>query len=227
MSIHRFKDRRDAGHLLARHLSKEIAGPDLVVTALPRGGVEIGFEIANYLSVALTILIVRKLGSPMQPELAIGAIASGGHTYLNQELIARLGIEKEEIAAVIAKETLELKRREERYSIGIGHQSWQDKKVLIVDDGIATGATMQVAIDAIRAEKPKFLGVAVPVATVSTVERMTRQVDRCFVLQTPDEFSAIGEFYESFPPVSDDEVVSLLQEARARLHHDNKHGNKT
>jgi putative phosphoribosyl transferase len=227
MSRHPFKDRSEAGHLLARHLAKEIAGPDLVVIALPRGGVVVGFEIARYLNVPLDIIVVRKLGAPMQPELAIGAIASGGHTFLNHDLISKLHIGSKEIESTIEEERIELARRENAYLANRERPSLAKKKILIVDDGIATGATMQVAIQAVRSQGPRYLAVAVPVASLGSIELLSRQVDRSFVLQMPEEFGAVGEFYESFPPISDDEVVTLLKDAQVRLHHDNNHEHKT
>ena len=224
---HPFSNRSEAGHLLARHLAKEIAGPNLLVVALPRGGVVVGNEVSSYLEVPLEILIVRKIGAPHQPELALGAVASTGEKYLNQRLISQLKVSEEEINSVVVRESAEVLRREKIYGKSVGIPELSGKKVLIVDDGIATGATVKVAIQALRKGEPSYLALAVPVASLNSIESLSRLVDRCFVLQTPEEFDAVGDFYESFPPVSDDEVVSLLKEARARLHHGIRHDDKT
>jgi putative phosphoribosyl transferase len=220
MSIHPFKDRKEAGHLLARHLAKELAGPDLIVVSLPRGGVVVGYEIATYLNVPMEILVVRKIGAPDQLELAIGAIASGNFTYLNKELIKILHLSENDVTAVIDRETKELHRREERYQVNRSKLSLAGKKILVVDDGIATGATISVAIEALKQKKPAYIAIAVPIATLKTIELFARKVDRCFALQTPESFNAVGEFYQSFPPVSDDEVVNLLKESRVRLRYE-------
>lgn len=217
---HPFRDRKEAGVLLARRLREEISTEQLLLIALPRGGMVIAGEISRALKLPIEPLIVRKIGAPEQPELAIGAISSGGFIYLNDEIIRALGIDARTVEAVRSRELMELERREERYGIKNGSQlkaKVEGTRVLIVDDGVATGATMKVAIRALRAMNPKYLAIAVPVASMSIVEEMHRSVDAVFALRTPMELGAVGEFYENFAPVSDDEVLSILNESRRAI----------
>ena len=207
-----FRDRNEAGQLLARHLQQEVAQADWLVVALPRGGVVIGYEISRALDVPLEILIIRKLGAPKQPELAIGAVASGGFVYLNQTLIDQLGIQVEVISRIRQSALRELARREELYRPHSPGISIRGKKVLLVDDGIATGASIEVALRAIKAAQPASIAIAVPVVSIGTLERLHRFVDRIFALQTPMELGAIGEFYDVFEQVTDDVVIQMLDE---------------
>lgn len=208
--MHRFQDRVEAGQLLARHIESSASPrPDLVV-ALPRGGVIVAAEISRKLHLPLEILLVRKLGAPSQPELAIGAIASGGFIYLNQNLIERLGITSEEIAAIRKREECELERRESRYRIRRAQLNLAAKHLVLVDDGIATGATIEVAIRAIKAARPASLAVATPVAALPAIEQLHRLVDHVHALQVPNDLGAIGEFYREFNQVSDEEVIQAL-----------------
>lgn len=209
----RFADRREAGELLARRLEADLPGEEFIVIALPRGGIVIGFAIAKRLLAPLDILIVRKLGAPGQSELAIGAIASGGYIILNQDLIERLHIGPKEIDEVKHEAEAELHRREVRYKRAGSRTQYADRNVLLVDDGIATGSTMDVAIRAIRAAQPKSLRIAVPVAALEAIERLHRSVDHIYALQVSNDLGSISEFYEAFPKVSDDEVVALLARA--------------
>lgn len=207
----RFRNRIEAGQLLARHLRKELAQANLAVVALPRGGVVIGFEIAKLLSIPLEILLIRKIGVPGEPELALGAVASGGFIFLNEDLIKHQGIDAESVNRLKLNALRELTRRESRYESLIRTESLRDKDLLIVDDGIATGASIEVAIRALKAIGPKSIAIAVPVASLQAVERLHRVVDRIYALQTPQHLGAIGEFYEEFEEVTDEDVLTMMQ----------------
>ena len=205
----RFESRKGAGRLLADRLKKY--GKDCLVLAIPRGGVVIGAEIARALSCALDVIIIRKLGAPGNPELAIGATTSRGGKVLDQKLIDKLQATSEYVNSELEKQILEAKRRESLYT----KEKKLDllgKTVILVDDGIATGATVEAAIHAVREEAPTKVILAIPVAPSQTVERLRIQVDELVVLSTPEQFWAIGEFYDDFPQVSDEEVLKILQE---------------
>ena len=210
--IHQFADRREAGLLLANHLKERFLNKNAVVVALPRGGLAVGLPVAKALKVQMRALVVRKLGAPQQPELAIGALASGGFIYLNQHLIDSLRVTEDELTAIKDRESRELLRREALLNTAGVKLEVQDLDVLLVDDGIATGATIEVAIRALKAGRPKSISVAVPVASLHSVEQLHRHVDHVFALQTPNYMEAIGDFYESFPQVSDEEALRLLEE---------------
>jgi putative phosphoribosyl transferase len=208
----RFRDRRDAGELIANHLAHQGQKFDLVV-ALPRGGVEVALPISMRLKIPLDILIVKKLGAIKQPELALGAIASGGYIYINYDLCRDLKVSQREIAHTRLEASRALLAREERLLHGRERPNWTGKKVLIVDDGIATGATMEVAIRAVKARQPDSLAVAVPVASISAIERLHRRIDHVFALQSPTNLGSVSEFYRTFPEVSDEEVANMLDDA--------------
>lgn len=210
----KYENRSEAGDFLAIHLEQEIPKLNLVVLALPRGGVEVALPIAIRMRAPLEVLVVRKLGAPKQNELALGAIASGGFIYLNQDLADDLKVTPKQIAKIRDRETRELERRESLYYQGRERMTLADKRVLIVDDGIATGATMEVAIRAVKASQPKALYVAVPVASLSAIERLHRFCDYIYSLQTPSIMGAIGEYYENFMQVSDERVIQVLAEAK-------------
>ena len=212
-----FHDRHEAGELLAHRLKNQRARFDLVI-ALPRGGVEVAFPIARELEIPLDLLIVKKLGAPGQPELAIGAIASGGFAYINYELCRNLGISQREVTAIRYAASKALVAREEALNKGRPRPSWSGKQILLVDDGIATGATMEVAIRAINAQRPASLAVAVPVAALSAVERLHRRIDNVYALHTPSILGAVGEFYEEFTQVSEEEVASMIDQIERRRH---------
>lgn len=197
---------------MAERLSHYKNTPGGLVLALPRGGVVVGYEIAKALSLPLDVLVVRKLGAPYQPELAMGAIASGGIEILDDDTIADLGITQDEIAAEIAVERLELERREKRYRENQPPLEVAGKTVLLVDDGIATGSTMSAALAALRKQQPKRLVVAVAVGPTSTMERLRGEADEVVCLMTPYPFQAISLWYEDFPQTSDEEVRNLLSE---------------
>lgn len=218
MTLHRYKNREEAGALLARHLHNELSDTDLTLVALPRGGIVIASEIAKKFGIPINLLIVRKLGVPEQPELAMGAISSGGYIYLNDDVIDSLGISPEEITTVQERERRELTRREREYGLSEDRplrSAVEGNRVLIIDDGVATGATMKVALRALKAMNPRFLAIAVPVATLSFVEEAHRTVDAVYTLQTPPELGAVGEYYEDFSPVDDGRVLDLLGHGKA------------
>lgn len=213
-----FKDRNQAGALLAERLVAlgYDRQPNLLVFGLPRGGVPVAFQVARRLGAPLEVWVVRKLGTPGHEELAMGAIASGGGRVLNQEIVDSLQISAQAIAAVEQQELAELERRERLYR---GQRPFPDlsgKTVLLVDDGLATGATMKAAIAAARQKKPARLVVAVPVAPPDTVAEIQALVDEVVCLETPAFFQAVGLWYEHFPQTSDEEVLALLQAAAAR-----------
>jgi putative phosphoribosyl transferase len=211
-----FRDRTEAGQILAQKLRKYSGRRDVVVLALPRGGVPVGFEIAKILDLPLDIFVVRKLGVPGQEELAMGAIASGGVRVLNDDIIRMLKIPKEAINAVAAKEQRELERREKLYRQGHPPIDVRGKLVILVDDGLATGATMRVAAMALQQEQVKGVIVAVPVSASSTCEEFRSVVDEIICAFTPEPFYGVGSWYRDFSPTSDAEVIHLLEKARKR-----------
>jgi predicted phosphoribosyltransferase len=211
-----FADRTDAGRQLAAALRHYADRSDVVVLALPRGGLPVAYEIARALGAPLDVMIVRKLGTPGQPELAMGAIASGGIRVINQEVVRDLGISASQLDRVTAREEAELERRERAYRVGRPVQQIAGRTVILVDDGIATGSTMLAAVQAVRAQEPARLIVAVPTAARDTAKQIHGQVDELVCLTTPEPFFAIGSFYRDFPQLGDDEVHAILALAGAR-----------
>jgi putative phosphoribosyl transferase len=211
--LSRFRDRRDAGRRLAERLRDYRGRPDVLVLALPRGGVPVGFEIARALEAPLDVLIVRKLGLPGHEELAMGAIASGGVRVLNPEVVRPLRIPEQLIESVAARERLELERREQLYRGGRSGYDPAGRRVMLVDDGLATGATMKAGIAALRQRRPAEIVVAVPVAPASTCGEMASLADRVVCLLQPELFGGVGEWYQDFRQTSDAEVSSLLAAA--------------
>jgi putative phosphoribosyl transferase len=209
----RFRDRAEAGHLLAEQLRDFAGRDDVVVLALPRGGVPVGYEVAKALHAPLEVFVVRKLGVPGYEELAMGAIASGGLVVLNPEPIRALGISDEEIRRAAETEERELRRREELYSGGHDPPDIEGKTVILVDDGLATGATMHAAALAVRQLNPARVVVAVPVAAAETCDAFREVVDDIVCQVTPRPFRAIGLWYEDFLQTSDEEVRELLARA--------------
>ena len=206
------QNRVTAGRALARTLGKYRKQANVVVLALPRGGVPVAAEVAHELHAPLDILVVRKLGTPGHEELAMGAIASGGIRVLNPDIVESLGISSEVIEEAAAREQLELERRMKAYR---GERPWlfvEGKRVIIVDDGVATGATMRAAIAAVRTQNPEKVIVAVPVAPSETIVQLRRQADAVVCLATPEPFHAIGTWYMSFPQLSDEEVRRVLSQ---------------
>jgi putative phosphoribosyl transferase len=204
------KDRTQAGALLAQALQDYAGRNDTLVLALPRGGVPVAFEIVKAIHAPLDLMLVRKLGTPGQEELAMGAIAPGGVRVLNPEIVAQLGISDEEIEAVAARERAELERRQRAYRGDRPEPEVRGRCVIVVDDGLATGATMRTAIKALRQRHPAQIVVAVPVAPKETIATLRGEADDVICLATPAPFWAIGGWYEYFPQTSDAEVKSLL-----------------
>jgi predicted phosphoribosyltransferase len=208
----RFFDRHRAGRLLAERLSRFPWSRAGIVLALPRGGVPIGYEITRVLNWPLDVWLVRKLGVPHQPELAMGAIALPEAQVLNHELIQKLHISEAQIKAVIQAEIQELHRRERVYRQGRPLPDLTGLPVILVDDGLATGATMQAAITAIQTRHPESITVAVPIAAPSSLRQIEDQVDRTVCLVAPESMGSISQWYVHFEPVPDDTVMALLQE---------------
>ncbi len=206
----RFRDRTEAGKELARSLSSYANRADTLVLGLPRGGVPVAHEVAQALNLPLDICIVRKLGVPNYPELAMGAIASGGVRILNQDVIQEEAIPEEILAQVTADERRELQRREQAYRGDRPQPTIRDRTIIVVDDGLATGATMRTAIALLRSQRPKAIVVAVPIAPLSVCKLLDNEVDIVICLMTPDPFYAISLGYENFAQVTDTEVCQLL-----------------
>lgn len=211
----RFPDRAAAGRALAAQLAAYADRPMTLVLALPRGGVPVAFAIARSLGAPLDLMLVRKLGVPGQQELAMGAIAEGGVRVLNEDLIAALQISPDRIERAAAEELRELERRARAYRGSRPAPSLRDRTVILVDDGLATGATMRAAIVAVRAQGPARLIVAAPVAAAETVALLRPLVDDLVVGEMPEPFGAIGLWYEDFTQIGDREVCALLREAEA------------
>jgi predicted phosphoribosyltransferase len=210
-----FQNRRDAGKLLAERLS-ERGYQEPVVLALPRGGVPVGFEIALALGAPLDILAVRKIGAPFQPELGVGALVDGDspHALLDRGRIMSLGLREEDLAETIHKETSELRRRERLYRGGRPAISLSGRTVILVDDGIATGSSVRAALRSLRGRGLRRLVLAVPVGPPETLASLEPDAVELVCLEKPSSFRAVGEFYDDFSPVSDEEVVGLLDRAR-------------
>jgi predicted phosphoribosyltransferase/erythromycin esterase-like protein len=205
-----FRDRREAGRLLAEKLTAYANRRDMLVLALPRGGVPVAYEVAHALGAPLDVFIVRKLGVPGYEELAMGAVATGGVRVLNPQIIDRLGIPTHLIDAVAAREEKELARRELLYRGGRPPPDVRSRTVILVDDGLATGATMQAAIQALRQQQPARIVVAVPTASPETCEEMRAEVDDVVCAITPEPFHAVGLWYQDFSQTTDEEVRDLL-----------------
>ncbi|MCS6859847.1 MAG: phosphoribosyltransferase [Abditibacteriales bacterium] len=207
----RFRDRAEAGRMLAARLKAYAHRPGVVVLALPRGGVPVGYEIAKALHVPLDVFIVRKLGVPGHEELAMGAIASGGVRVLNEEVVAALRLRDEVIDLVAEAERRELERRERLYRGDRPPLNMRGRTVILVDDGIATGATIRAAVIALYQQQPLRLIVAVPVAAADTCEALRAEVDELVCVMTPEPFYAISIWYEDFSPTTDEEVSAWLK----------------
>jgi erythromycin esterase-like protein/predicted phosphoribosyltransferase len=205
-----FRDRREAGRLLAAKLAKYGGRPDVIVLALPRGGVPVAYEVASALGAPLDVFVVRKLGVPGYEELAMGAVATGGVRVLNDQLVNRLGIPDSIIDAVASREEQELARRERLYRDGRPPPNVRGRTVILVDDGLATGATMHAAIQALRQQQPARIVVAVPTASPETCEEMRTEVDEVICAITPEPFHAVGLWYQDFSQTTDEEVRELL-----------------
>jgi putative phosphoribosyl transferase len=211
MSPQLFRDRSEAGRLLAAKLAQYADRPDVLVLALPRGGVPVGYEVARALHVPMDVYIVRKLGVPGHEELAMGAVASGGVRVLNDQVVAGLGVPNYVIDAVAAWEQQELERRERLYRGQRPPPDVRGKTVILVDDGLATGSTMLAAVRALRQLGPARVVVAVPVASPDTCELLKAEVDEVVCAVTPEPFYAVGLWYRDFSQTTDEEVRELLE----------------
>jgi putative phosphoribosyl transferase len=211
-----FADRQDAGRRLATALT-HYRGEDVVIFALPRGGVPVAAPIAQALHAPLTLALVRKIGVPDQPEVAMGAIADVGASVLvrNDDVIAAAGVSENAFAHVREQETRELERRRKIYLAGRPHIAAHDKIAIVVDDGVATGATTRAALRAVRALAPKRLALATPIGPLDTLAALQNEADEIICLYPRKDFAAIGVFYDDFSQVSDEEVIALLDAANA------------
>lgn len=208
-----YRDRSEAGRYLARKLAGYAGRPDVLVLALPRGGVPVAYEVARALDAPLDVLLVRKLGVPGHEELALGAIASGGVRLLNEDVVCTLRIRPDVIEEVAAAESAELKRREREYRGTRPAPDVCGKTVILIDDGLATGASMRVAVAALRQWNPGRLVVAVPIASPATCAEFRNEVDEVICALTPEPFSAVGLWYEDFSQTTDHEVRDMLRRA--------------
>jgi len=219
MSPQVFRDRTEAGRLLAALLEKYAGKPDVIVLALPRGGVPVAYEVAKALHAPMDVFVVRKLGIPAHQELAMGAVATGGVRVLNDQVIRGLGIPEYVIDAVADWELLELKRRERLYRGDRPPPDVRGKTVILVDDGLATGYTMLAAVRALRQQGPARIVVAVPVAAPDTCELLKAYVDEVVCVATPEPFYAVGLWYQDFSQTTDEEVRELLERSAAEVAH--------
>ncbi len=210
-----FRDRRDAGQRLAAALADLPAGLDAVVFGLPRGGIPVAYEIATGLGTPLEVFVVRKLGAPGNPELAIGAISSGDVEVRNAALVRRLGLTEADLEAVRVRERAELERREAAYRSGRPFPAMSGRTAILVDDGVATGATMRAAVQAMAVFAPATIIVAVPHGAADALEQIAEDADQVVVLCMPEPYLAVGYWYTHFPQVSDGEVVRLLRQAQS------------
>jgi putative phosphoribosyl transferase len=213
----RFRDRFHAGRRLAVALAPYAGRPNLLVLALPRGGVPVGYEVARALNAPLDVMLVRKLGVPGHEELAMGAIASGGIRVLSEDVVSAFGIPERVIAIVAANEEEELQRRERSYRDGRAPPEVRGRTVILVDDGLATGSTMRAAAAALKAQHPERLVVAVPVAPPETCASLQSEVDDVVCARSPEPFFAVGNWYDDFSQITDEEVRELLRAAERSL----------
>jgi predicted phosphoribosyltransferase len=205
-----FRDRVDAGRRLAEKLSEFAGRSDVLVLALPRGGVPVGAEVARRLGAPLDVLVVRKLGLPGNEEYAMGAIGSGGVEVLNPDVINRWGLRPRDVETIVRRETAELRRREKAYRGDRDFPDLRGKTVLIVDDGVATGATMRAAVAVVASAKPAATLVAVPTIAAETAKELEECADAVIALIRSEDFGSVGQWYDDFSQTSDDEVIRLL-----------------
>jgi putative phosphoribosyl transferase len=210
----RFHDRQSAGQALAAHLGAYAQRPDVLVLALPRGGVPVGAEVASALGAPLDVFVVRKLGVPGQEELALGALASNGVRVLDEEIIRAAGVTPDDIERITRMEAAELTRRERQYRADRPPPDVAGKTIILVDDGLATGSSMRAAVMALRARDPAKIVVAVPVAAPETCAAFRAIADEIVCVETPDPFQAVGLWYEDFSQTTDEEVHALLNQPR-------------
>jgi len=208
-----FRDRRDAGRVLAGELASYRGEAGLLVLGLARGGVPVGWEVAAALGAELDVFLVRKLGAPQWPELAMGAVASGGGVVMNDDVVANLQIDEDEVHRAIDRETAELQRREQAYRGGRRPADPRGRTVIVVDDGIATGASILAAVRSLEAGKPAAIVAAVPVGPRSVCQLLAEEADDVVCATMPEDFAAVGQVFADFTQVSDDEVRELLASA--------------
>lgn len=209
-----FLDRAEAGRRLASKLEEYTGRPDVIILGLPRGGVPVAFEIARHLQAPLDVLVVRKVGVPWQPEMAMGAVASGGIRILDQALIRSLNLSNYFVYGTIAKEEKEIERRERLFRDACPAPQLAGRTIILVDDGAATGSTMLAAVEAVRRQHPKMIVIAAPVVSRDAYAKFEAEAGNCICLMIPHPFFAVGRWYQTFPQVSDDEVLDLLLRAR-------------
>ena len=212
-----YPDRREAGRELGQLLQKYADRDDVLVLALPRGGVPVAFEVARALGAPLDVFLVRKLGTPGHRELAMGAIASGGIKVVNDDVVRYLGISDEQIDAVAREEQQELERREAAYRTGRPLPTLENKVVILVDDGLATGSTMRAAVQAVKQQHPSRVIVAVPVGARETCDELGVSADEVLCGRTPTPFTAVGQWYRNFDQTTDEEVRDLLGRHSTRM----------
>lgn len=209
-----FRDRFEAGNFLAQKLEHYADEPDVIVLALPRGGVPVAFEVAKALNAPLDVFLVRKLGVPGHEELAMGAIANGNIEVLNNQVVEPLQIPADLIESVARRERETIQRQREMYRGSEPPPKIEDRVVILVDDGLATGSTMRAAVTALRSQRPKRLIVAVPVGAAQTCAELGSDVDEVVCAISPERFMAVGAWYDDFSPTSDGTVIALLDQAR-------------
>jgi putative phosphoribosyl transferase len=213
MAFESFRDRKYAGRALARRLALFAGRRDVTVLALPRGGTPVAYEVAKALHAPLDVLVVRKLGVPWNPEFAMGAIASGGERLIDDMLVRELGISTRDVEEVASNEAYELERRERVYRGGRPAPDLRGRTVILVDDGLATGSTMRVAVRAVRRQSPARVVVAAPVAAPEACELLRGEADEVVCAEMPDPFLGVGRWYLDFSQTSDEEVCRLLDDA--------------
>jgi len=209
-----FRDRHEAGQLLAKELASLRGQKDVIVLGIPRGGVVVAYEVAKALQAPLDVYITRKIGAPYNPELAIGAVASDGTLVLDHTLIQRMGVPDDYVQAETERQRKEIERRLAAYRGSRPEPDLKDKTVILVDDGVATGATILASLRALKQRKPAQLILAVPVGPADTISLLSQEADRVVCLYTPEVFWAVGAFYAVFDQTSDAEVIQLLQESQ-------------
>ncbi|MCC5831594.1 MAG: phosphoribosyltransferase [Chlamydiales bacterium] len=205
-----YKDRGNAGRQLAEALKEYANDPEAIVIALPRGGVVVGAEVAKALHLPLDIVSPRKIGAPFNEEYAIGAVTETGESIISQELVRELGISQDDLKKSVEEEAQKAKWRLDHYRKNRPPRNLKGKRVIIIDDGLATGSTMRAALKTVRAEEAKEIVIAVPVAPPDTLAKLEREADKTLCLSTPPSFFSVGQFYDSFDQTTDEEVISLL-----------------
>jgi predicted phosphoribosyltransferase len=216
--MHRFRDRREAGRILARRLSKYAGRSNVIVLGLPRGGVPVAYEVAHALGAPLDVFIVRKIGHPWNEELALGAIASGRVEILDRESAHQLGTSDEQLSRIVAREQRELERRELRYRDDRPFPDLVGHTAILVDDGLATGVSMRAAVAALRLHHPTSIVAAAPVASRDACARVSQMADECVCVMTPEPFFGVGAWYDDFSQTTDADVLELLDGAAVAAH---------